>query len=64
MIYFVSLVTIVFLCRLGFGIRRLNTQPKFVQYYNHKTDMVEMILNMIVAVVGLSLLIGHSMNLI
>lgn len=64
MIYFVALVTCIFFVRFHFGIQRLGKQPKLIQYYNHKADMVEMILNMIIAVVGLCLLIGTNLKMI
>lgn len=64
MIYYAAVVTLIFFVRFYFGLQRLGKQPKLIQYYNHKADMVEMIFNMIIAVFGLCLLIGNHMNLI
>lgn len=59
MFAFAVLTTLIFFLRFLNGIQRLNRPPKTVMFYNHKADMVEMCLNMIVAVIGLALLI-HS----
>lgn len=64
MVYYVAVVTLIFLARFNYGLNRLNKQPKTIQYYDHKADMVEMILNMSIAVVGLCLLISTAFKTI
>jgi hypothetical protein len=64
MIYYVAVVTVIFLMRFSYGLERLHRPPKTFIMYNHKADMVEMILNMIIGVFGLALWVGHIMKLV
>lgn len=61
MFAFAVLTTFIFFIRFLKGIQRLNHPPKTIVYYNHKADMVEMCLNMVVAVIGLCLLIHGTL---
>lgn len=60
MIPFLVCVTILFFSKAMMGLSRLMDPPKrMVMYYNHKADMVEMILNWLVLVWGASLSVAH-----
>lgn len=64
MIAFLVFVTTLFFSKSMMGLSRLMEHPKKLVYtYNHKADMVEMILNMLILVWGLSLMIARFYGL-
>lgn len=58
MIWYIGIATLIYFFRFRFGIKRLGVMSNrsYVQY-NHKADVVEMALNMIMVVAGLSIII-------
>lgn len=65
MVWYVIFVTFLFFSKSAMGWSRLMEPPTPIyQFYNHKADMVEMILNTLVFVVGAALLIGKAYGLI
>ncbi|MND21104.1 hypothetical protein D3C76_429820 [compost metagenome] len=64
MIYYVAVVTVIFLMRFTYGWERMSRPPKTFIVYNHKADVVEMILNMLIGVFGLALWVGHILKLV
>lgn len=65
MVAYVIFVTFLFFSKSAMGMSRLMEPPKPIyRFYNHRADMVEMILNTLVFAVGLALLIGKAYGLI
>lgn len=64
MLEFLVCVTVLFFSRSVMGLSRLVEPPKrLVMYYNHKADMVDMVLNVIIFGWGLALVGAHFLQL-
>lgn len=63
MIWYIGVATLIYFFRFRFGMKRIGVMAhRSYVPYNHKADMVEMILNMFMVVVGLSIVIFHLMK--
>ena len=63
MIWYIGIATLIYFFRFRFGMKRIGVMSnRTIINYNHKADMIEMFLNMIMVVVGLSILIMHLMQ--
>lgn len=63
MIWYIGVATLIYFFRFRFGMKRIGVmaQRSYIPY-NHKADMVEMILNMFMVVVGLSIVVWYLMH--
>lgn len=64
MIFYIGLATLIYFFRFRFGLKRLGVMAhRFYVPYNHKADMVEMILNMFMVVVGFTIIIAYLLKI-
>ena len=63
MIWYVVVATMIYFFRFRFGMKRIGVMAnRTIINYNHKADMVEMFLNMVMVVLGLTLIIMYLMR--
>lgn len=63
MIWYIGVATLIYFFRFRFGLKRLGVMAhRSYVPYNHKADVVEMILNMFMVVVGLSIVVFHCLK--
>ena len=63
MIWYIGLATLIYFFRFRFGLKRLGVMAhRSYVPYNHKADVVEMILNMFMVVVGLSIVVFYCIK--
>lgn len=64
MIFYIGLATLIYFFRFRFGLKRLGVMAhRSYVPYNHKADVVEMILNMFMVVIGLTIIIAYLLKI-
>lgn len=64
MIWYIGVATLVYFFRFRFGLKRIGVMAhRSYVPYNHKADMVEMILNMFMVVVGFTIIIAYLLKI-